>query len=160
MSCRRGKRKRGRAPRSERKKRRLLAALSMNSSSASAGSGAPIPEDPWIDPATLPRVKFEELFAGVSARAGRRPSPRLALLLKSLHEGLGRSPQHERELHGVLCDLRELLIEEDTDDNRDTVSNFVLAENEWEMDWSYLPDDLEDIMFHLACASRRWPVRR
>ncbi len=101
-----------------------------------------------------PIRRFERIFS-LSCAASRRRSvaPELPPLLHRFYDCLDQSPPDPLAVRGALVALLSFLNSPSGNhrDNRETVSDFVLAENEWERDWSYLPEPLEEVMYDLTC---------
>ena len=101
----------------------------------------------------VPSSRFEQIVSLVAQRPGQL-KPELLQLLSAVHDSL----LSVQPGPGQLCnEMHALLTFMDREASQGClhfalVSDFFLVENEWEMDWSYLPDEMEELMFDLSRA--------
>ena len=81
---------------------------------------------------------------------------RLRLYLEALYQALVAPRDQASTVRGALRSLLQFLTSErnSMDVNCQAVSDFLMAENEWDSDWSYLPAVLEELVFDLARTHR------
>ena len=96
--------------------------------------------------------RFRQMIDLVSAHEDSHP-PSATLLegLLAFHREMSGVPPSPAGVREALEGLVQLLRSgEGSAEDQVLVRDFVLTENDWEMDWSHLPEDLEDVLFQLA----------
>ena len=80
------------------------------------------------------------------------PAESLRQRLERMHEALRTGIPDADRIRVRLAELLAFLVHGDEERERALrlSREYLLVENEWEMDWSYLPDPIEDALFALA----------
>jgi hypothetical protein len=102
--------------------------------------------------------RFEEIYSLVAAPSTARLEPTLGPLVRQLFLCLGgihsltRNVNTPGQVQQALVDLMKFLLSASgrTSAHWRVARDCILSENEWEMDWSYLPEPLEDVLFELT----------
>ena len=111
-----------------------------------------------LDPRPPSLDRFQEIVGLISQQPSRRPIPtELEKLLQRYYMALTGGPADPTEVQQSVGGLLVFLMSSGggCPENYRLVGDFVLTENEWEMDWSYLPGALEDLLFDLSSALSR-----